>query len=415
MSNVTESYMLVFNAGSSSLKFEVFAQRPELRSRLRGAIRDIGRAHSVFEIENSDRKQNFSVLTHIEGASLILNKIFDNTSDNPLSIDRVAATGHRVVHGGERFSVPTLVTSEVLDQLRLLGHLAPLHNPPAIAVMEVVRERFARLPMVAVFDTGFFRKLPNYARRYAIPSSWYQDHGIQRFGFHGIAHEFLYERLKTLHVRTGRVERVVSLHLGQGCSATALRNGCPVETSMGFTPVEGLIMGTRVGDLDAGAVLHMARQGLSREELEGALNRESGLLGLSGVSDDVRELLELEEAGHPDATLALSAFCHRIRKYLGAYAAVLGGLDTILFGGGIGENSARIRARICAGFEWLGLELDDEANSRCIGCEGRISTADSAVEVRVIPVREEEAIARAIPTCLDSAPTSETARFDIRG
>lgn len=412
---MTENYTLVFNAGSSSLKFEVFSQGSILHSRLRGAIRNIGRARSVFEIENSDRKQNCRVLTHAEGTELILDKILDTASDDPLSIDCIAATGHRLVHGGEQFSVPTLVTAGVLDQLRSIVHLAPLHNPPAIAVMEVVRERLARPPMVAVFDTGYFRKLPEYAKRYAVPSSWYLDHGIQRFGFHGIAHEFLYERLKTLHGRAGHVERVVSLHLGQGCSAAALRNGRPVEISMGFTPLEGLIMGTRTGDIDAGAVLHMARQGISWQELEAALNRESGLLGLSGVSDDVRELLELEEAGHPGATLALSAFCHRIRKYLGAYAAVLGGLDAILFGGGIGENSARIRARVCEGFEWLGLELDDETNSRCIGCEGRISNADSAVEVRVIPVREEEAIARAIPTCLNSAPTSETVRFDIRG
>jgi acetate kinase len=169
---------------------------------------------------------------------------------------------------------------------------------------------------------------------------------------------------------------------------------------MGFTPLEGLIMGTRSGDLDAGAVLHMARQGRSWQEIDGELNRESGLLGLSGVSDDVRELLALEDAGHAGAALALTAYCHRIRKYVGAYTAVLGGLDALVFGGGIGENAPRIRARICAGFEWLGLKLDDEANARCIGCEGRISKAESAIDVRVIPVREEEVIARAALTCV---------------
>jgi acetate kinase len=249
--------------------------------------------------------------------------------------------------------------------------------------------------------------MPDFASRYAVPDAWYADHGVKRFGFHGIAHAYLSDRLRLLHGPAGSARRVVSLHLGQGCSATALDDGQPVETSMGFTPLEGLIMGTRCGDIDAGAILHMARQGRSWQALENELNRESGLLGLSGESDDARELLALEDAGHAGAGLALTAFCHRIRKYVGAYAAVLGGLDALVFGGGIGENAPRIRARVCAGFGWLGLELDDEVNLQCIGSEGCVSAADSAVAVYVIPVREEEAIARAAWACIGSDSTSE--------
>jgi acetate kinase len=400
MSKATERYVLAFNAGSSSLKFELFVERPAWRSRLRGAVRDIGRPRSVFRLESSEVGESTRISTHAEAAELVLDRLLAAASESFLSVARMAATGHRVVHGGDLYSAPATVTPSVMAELRSLAHLAPLHNPLSLAVMEVVAERLAGVPMVAVFDTAFFRGIPDHARRYAVPESWFADHGIKRYGFHGIAHQCMYDRLTLLSGAIEVPERVVSLHLGQGCSVTALGNGRPLETSMGFTPLEGLIMGTRSGDLDAGAVLHMARQGRSWQEIDGELNRESGLLGLSGVSDDVRELLALEDAGHAGATLALAAYCHRIRKYVGAYTAVLGGLDALVFGGGIGENAPRIRARICAGFEWLGLKLDDEANARCIGCEGRISKAESAIDVRVIPVREEEVIARAALTCL---------------
>ncbi len=400
MSNGTDIHVLIFNAGSSSLKFELFAKRPGLTSCFRGAVKDIGKERPVFQTEDSD-PERIRVSGHAEAAGLILDRICGAAAGNSTSIDRIAATGHRVVHGGDRFSVPTTVTAEVMDRLRALTPLAPLHNPASLAVMEVVRERLAGVPMAAVFDTSFFRTMPDPAKQYAVPASWYRDHGVHRFGFHGVAHQYLYERFTVLRGTDRRVNRVVSLHLGQGCSATALLNGSPVETSMGFTPIEGLIMGTRAGDLDAGAVLHIARQGISWPEIEEALNRKSGLLGLSGVSSDVRELLALEDTGHAGATFALAAFHHRIRKYLGAYTAVLGGLDAILFGGGIGENAPRIRARICAGFEWLGLELDEEANSCCVEREGQLSKATSAIDVRVIPVREEEAIARAVLALLE--------------
>jgi len=266
--------------------------------------------------------------------------------------------------------------------------------------MEVVRGSLPDVPAVAVFDTAFFRDLPEPARVYALPDAWHAQGRIRRYGFHGIAHEYLSVRLRE---RCGRVpERVLSLQLGQGCSVAALLNGAPVETSMGFTPLEGLIMGTRPGDLDAGILLHRMRQGDSWTALDDDVNRRSGLLGLSGVTADVRELVALEAEAHPGATLALAAFCHRIHKYLGAYAAILGGVDVVVFGGGIGENAPGLRARICAGLGWLGFELDDAVNARCAGHEACISKKSSKIEAYVIPVREEEAIARAALRCLKS-------------
>lgn len=389
----TEDYVLALNAGSSSLKFELFASGPIWRSCLRGAVTDIGRPRSALTIAGQEPVDG-PVADHSDAARRVFAAVFDNGGGD-VAIERLRAIGHRVVHGGARFTGPTLITDSVVAALDEIAELAPLHIPPALAVIGVERERFAGVPMVAVFDTTFFRRIPEHARRYAVPRSWYVDHAVQRFGFHGIAHEYISERVGA-DSRTGASRRrVVSLHLGQGCSATALLEGRPVETSMGFTPLEGLIMGTRPGDLDPGALVHLARRGFSPDALEAALNRESGLRGLSGTSDDVRELLEREASGDADAALALAAFCHRIRKYVGAYAAVLGGIDALAFGGGIGENAAPIRARICAGLEWLGLELDEEANARCCGTEGRISQPTSRVLIEVIAVREEEAIARA--------------------
>jgi acetate kinase len=395
------SYLLVFNAGSSSLKVEVFARRP-WRSCLRAGIAGIGRPRPVLRIDGVEPEELTDVATHADAAELAFERLQSTGREIAIDGRSVLATGHRVVHGGASFAVPVAVTPAVTDRLESLAHLAPLHNPASLAVMRTVQARLPHVPMIAVFDTAFFRDLPEHVRAYAIPQSWRQRYRIERYGFHGIAHEYLYQRCKALtHTKPG-AERVITLQLGQGCSAAALRDGRAIETSMGFTPVEGLIMGTRPGDLDAGAVLYMARQGYSWQALEDALNRESGLLGLSGESDDVRDLLKLEAAERRGATLALAAFCHRVHKYLGAYAAVLGGVDALVFGGGIGENAPVIRSRVCAGLAWLGLEVDEDANARCIGTEQRISKTSSSIEVYVVPVREEEAIARSVVTCLEA-------------
>jgi len=386
-------WLLTFNAGSSSLKFGLFdCTENRLNSRLRGAVRDIGDARATFTTggvsEDAGRIESVA-----DAASLLLERIADGIGDMRIDVGNLRATGHRIVHGGAHFAKAVRIDRSAFEKLESLNHLAPLHNPHALAVIKAVEERFPGVPAVAEFDTAFFHDLPETARSYAIPSGLTERYGIRRYGFHGLAHQYMSRQLDSCAGR--KSARVISLHLGQGCSVTALRDGRPVETSMGFTPLEGLVMGTRAGDIDAGILLHLGRQGHSWDELEDLLNRKSGLLGLSGESDDVRKLLELETRQHAGARLALATFCHRINKYLGAYAAVLGGVDTIVVGGGIGENSPVIRARVCAGLEWLGLVLDPEANANCVGRPGLISTDTSTIDVHVIPVDEEPIIARA--------------------
>jgi acetate kinase len=399
-----ERYLLVFNAGSSSLKFEVFAAVEGLPSRLAGAVRDLGRPTSTLVVGAREPETVADLAGAGPAAALVLERLCAGVDGVRLTAQNLIGTGHRVVHGGEVFSAPTRITVSAFDALKSLSHLAPLHNPEALAAMQAVGDRFPQLPIAAVFDTAFFHDLPQSVRTYAIPAEWTQRYGIRRFGFHGLAHEYMAKRIPHMIRKPEAQGRVVTLHLGQGCSAAALRHGRPVETSMGFTPLEGLVMGTRPGDVDAGVLLHLARLGLGWREIDDALNRESGLLGLSGASDDVRELLRLEANRHPGAALALAAFYHRVHKYLGAYAAVLGGLGAVVFGGGIGEHSAEVRARICAGLSWLGLELDAAANAACVGREGCISAPASRIEVHVVPVDEEPLIAAAALGVLERDP-----------
>ncbi len=395
-----ERLLLVFNAGSSSLKFELFAAEGPTR-RFRARIEDLDRPEPLLVLGDRPPEPLVGIGGAGEAAGVILDRLQAGVDGSALEPGSLVGSGHRVVHGGPTFSAPVRVTASVFDRLKTLSSLAPLHNPHALAVMEAVGERFPSLPMAAVFDTGFFRDLPESVRTYAIPSEWTRRYGIRRYGFHGIAHEYMAGCLRAA-ASPAAFGRSVTLQLGQGCSAVALRNGRPVETSMGFTPLEGLVMGTRSGDVDPGVLMHLARLGLAPRDIDDALNRRSGLLGLSGASNDVRELLRLEGERHPGATLALAAFYHRLHKYLGAYAAVLGGLGVVAFGGGIGEHSAEVRARVCAGLAWLGLELDAEANAACIGRAGRISTSASAIEAHVIPVDEEAVIANATLGVLDA-------------
>jgi acetate kinase len=412
VSGTARRYVLALNAGSSSLKFELFEHSPAWRSCLRGAIRDIGRTSAVLDLGHADHQQMAPVRDHRQAALVILERLRARLPETAISAQSLTAVGHRIVHGGSRLSQPTVVDASIVEYLNSISALAPLHNPPGLAVMAVVRDQVPEAPAVAVFDTAFFVDLPRPAQVYAVPRSWSADTEIRRYGFHGIAHEYLHRRARALAAPGEAGRRVLTLHLGQGCSITALRDGKPVETSMGFTPLEGLIMGTRAGDLDAGALLYLARRGRSWHEIEDDLHRHAGLRGLSGASDDVRELLAMESAGHAEAALAIAAFCHRAHKYLGAYAAVLGGVDTLVFGGGIGENSAVIRSRLCAGLEWLGLVLDEKANSLAVGSETRISAATSTIAVHVVPVREEEAIARAAVAYVVSDGTPAQHRRD---
>jgi acetate kinase len=335
---------------------------------------------------------------HSSAAEALLGKLLPGTRE---SQGRLVAIGHRIVHGGTQFTRPVRITADVWRQLEALRELAPLHNPPALTVVRATATRYSRVPLYAIFDTAYFAGLPPHVREYALPAEWRSGRGIRRFGFHGLAHEYL---ARTARQLGGARRRLVTLQLGHGCSATAVLAGDPVETSMGFSPLEGLIMATRPGDLDAGVLLELTRRGEAWQTIAHVLHREAGLLGMSGATGDVRELLDLEASGHEGATLALAAFCHRIVKYLGAYAAVLGGLDAIAIGGGIGENSPAVRARICRGLEWLGLKLDPAANDDAVGVAARITAPNSAIAVDVIPVDEELLIAERVR---ESLPVSD--------
>lgn len=382
------SRLLALNAGSSSLKAELYVREGAgWRADLRLVVDGIGRERAALKVAGKAGAAIERRIDHRAAAELVLGEVQRASA----SRGRWIATAHRIVHGGSKFGSPQVVTADTLQSLASLTSLAPLHNPPALDVLDATRGGLGDVPAVAVFDTAFFRSLPAVAKTYAVPRGWRSDRGIERFGFHGLAHEYLSRRCSA--IGANRARRVVTLQLGSGCSAAALLDGRPVDTSMGFTPLEGLVMGTRGGDLDAGILLHLARSGMPWQQLEAALNRESGLLGLSEQSEDMGEVIALAERGEARAALAIDVFCYRVRKYIGAYAAALGGLDAIAFGGGIGESSAAVRSRICSGFEWLGVRLDERANAAVSDRERVVSDQSSAVAVHTIPVREERLVA----------------------
>ncbi|MDZ7788619.1 MAG: acetate/propionate family kinase [Halofilum sp. (in: g-proteobacteria)] len=321
-----------------------------------------------------------------DGAAELLTRFLSEQDAAP--VDMVV---HRVVHGGDRGAGAHRLDAEVERTIERYAPLAPLHNPAALAWVRSCREVLGDIPGFAVFDTSLYRDLPAVARTYALPHVLTAAHGLRRYGFHGIAHEAMWHRWRTIAPTGG--ERVISLQLGSGCSITALRNGRAVDTSMGFSPLEGLVMATRSGDVDPGLLLHLQREhGLPPERLETMLNRESGLLGVSGISGDMRELIAADTEA---ARLALDLYAYRARKYIGAFLTVLGGADAILFGGGVGEHQPQMRAAILEGLEWAGIDLDRVANEAATGGESRISTPDSGIEVRVIEVDESEPLARA--------------------
>jgi acetate kinase len=318
----------------------------------------------------------------------------------------LVAVGHRVVHGGDRFSAPARVDAELVDVVRSLVPLAPLHNPANVEGLEVALRMLPDVPQVAVFDTAFHQSLPPAAYTYAVPREWQRDHGVRRYGFHGTSHAYVSREAARLLDRPPEDVDLVVLHLGNGASACAVRGGRSVETSMGLTPLEGLVMGTRSGDVDPALAAHLQRvAGLGIDEVDAALNRRSGLLALAGASD-LREVHRLAASGDVEqaraAELALDVYCHRIRKYVGAYYAVLGRLDAVVLTGGVGENDQVVRERSLRGLEGLGIELDQDANARPDKGARRISTASSPVAVLVVPTNEELEIARQTLSLLTS-------------
>ncbi|HEX6307477.1 MAG TPA: acetate kinase [Longimicrobiales bacterium] len=396
--------VLVLNAGSSSLRFQVIRTDLELMAsdgdeRLaRGRIDRIG-GEAVIHVETrgqSPRKTAAPIRDHRAAVEMALRWLGD--VDASAGFRGIDAVGHRVVHGGERFTHSVLIDDDVAKEIEDTIDLAPLHNPHNLKGIRAVRDVLGKdVPQAAVFDTAFHQTLPDHAYLYAIPYSLYRRYRVRRYGFHGTSHRYVAYRYRKLTGTTREDTRLITLHLGNGCSACAITGGDSRDTSMGFTPLEGLVMGTRSGDLDPAILDYIAeKEGMNLHEVEALLNKQSGLLGISGLTHDMRELLA-EEREHQDrrARLAIEIFCYRIRKYIGAYLAAIGGAHAVVFTGGIGENSAHIRARVIEGLEWMGMLLDPAANDRTVaGTEGRISTAESRLHAWVIPTDEELLIAR---------------------
>lgn len=354
-------YLLTVNVGSSSVRLSVYA--------------DNGRCLASAHHDGSEMKLSAWIPPLLAEAG----------------VQHIDAVGHRIVHGGERFTKACRIDEKVFAQLEQLTELAPLHIPHALAWVRACMNHFGGgVPQVAVFDTAYFAALPAVAKTYALPRKLARKYDVHRFGFHGLAHQVLLRQWQARSAVSSHPQRVISLQLGSGCSIAAIRDGAPLDISMGFTPLEGLVMATRSGDLDPGVVLYLQRQeGLKANELEALLNEESGLLGISGSTGDMRALLASSEAA---AQLAVDVYCYRARKYLGAYMTVLGGVDAILFGGGVGENSPQIRARILSGLEWSGIRMDAGQNSRAVA-PARFEISGSAVQLWALPVDESELVA----------------------
>jgi len=395
--------VLVLNCGSSSVKFQLIESGGESaamdrdRKLVVGLIDRLGDG-ATFKLKSGDTmsppEEKLAAPNHEIAVRAIIARL-GLTMSNGVGERQVDAVGHRVVHGGDLFTSAVAIDDDVLSRIESLNDLAPLHNPAAVSGIHAARKVFgAAAPMAAVFDTAFHHTIPETAATYAIPVELAKKHAIRRYGFHGMAHQYSLLRYGELTGRPERQTDLITLHLGNGCSACAIRGGRSVDTSMGFTPLEGLVMGTRSGDLDPALVNYLARkEKVDAAEVERWLNHRSGLLGLSGRSNDMRELLSVYETD-ARARLAVDVFCHRARKYLGAYLAVLGGADAVVFSGGIGENAPAVREKICAGMDWCGLSLDQEKNSGAVGTESLISSAGGRVHVYVIPSDEEAIIAR---------------------
>ena len=387
--------ILVLNCGSSSIKYKLFDMTTK-EVRAQGGIEKIGLVGSFLKLTlpNGEKKiLEKDIPEHTAGIEFILNTLVSPEYGAIKSLDEINAVGHRMVHGGERFSESVLLNKEVLDAFIACNDLAPLHNPANLKGVNAVSAILPNVPQVGVFDTAFHQTMPDYAYMYAIPYELYEKYGVRRYGFHGTSHRYVSQRVCEFLGVDPKGKKIITCHIGNGGSISAIKDGKCIDTSMGLTPLEGLVMGTRSGDIDAGAVTFiMEKEGLNATGVSNLLNKKSGVLGVSGVSSDMRELEAAVAAGNPKAILAEKMYFYRIKKYIGAYAAALGGVDIILFTGGVGENQANCRSEVCEGLEFMGVKIDLEKN-KVRGEEAIISADDSKVTVAVIPTDEELMIA----------------------
>lgn len=389
--------ILVLNCGSSSIKYKLF----EMESKkviAQGGIEKIGMKGSFLKFTLPGGQKVMlegEILEHRAGIEYILGVMLSKKYGCIGSLDEIGAVGHRVVHGGERFNSSVLITREVIEMLEECIQLAPLHNPPNLKGIYAIQELMPDTPQVGVFDTAFHQTMPDYAYMYGLPYALYEKYGIRRYGFHGTSHRYVSKRACEFLGVPYEDQRIITAHIGNGGSVTAIKNGKSVDTSMGMTPVEGLIMGTRSGDVDPGVITYiMEKEHMGTDGISTLLNKFSGVLGISGISSDMREIESAIEKGNTRAALALKMYEYRIKKYVGAYAAAMGGVDILVFTAGVGENQTSLRENVCKDMEFMGIELDNELNSSIRGKEELISKSASRVKVVIIPTDEELTIAR---------------------
>ena len=388
------SLVLVINAGSSSLKFQLI-RMPEETIVTKGLVERIGIKDSIFTIEvNGEKIKNVKDIKDHEEA---INIMLDSFKEHGIidDINDIAGTGHRVVHGGELFPTSALVTDEVEEKIESLCELAPLHNPANLMGIRAFRKILPNIPHVVVFDTSFHQTMPEQSYLYSLPYQYYKDYGIRKYGFHGTSHKYVSQRAAEIMGKPIEELRIISCHIGNGASIAAIDGGESIDTSMGFTPLAGVTMGTRSGNIDPALIpFIMHKTGQSAEEVLNVLNKESGLLGISGTSSDLRDLESDAEEGKERAQLALDVFASRIHKYIGSYATRMHGVDVIVFTAGVGENSSTVRAKVLEGLEFMGIYWDPKKNEAIHGEEGFINYPHSPVKVIVIPTNEEVMIAR---------------------
>jgi acetate kinase len=389
--------ILVLNCGSSSIKYKLF----EMGSKeviAQGGVEKIGMKGSFLKFTLPDGQKvvlEGEILEHRAGIEYILGVLLSEKYGCIKSLNEIEAVGHRVVHGGERFNSSVLITDEVIDKLNECIELAPLHNPPNLKGIYAIQELMPDTPQVGVFDTAFHQTMPDYAYMYGIPYSLYEKYGIRRYGFHGTSHRYVSARACEFLGVPYEEQRIITAHIGNGGSVTAIKNGKSIDTSMGLTPVEGLVMGTRSGDVDPGVISYiMEKEHMGTTGISTLLNKFSGVLGISGISSDMREIEASIKNGNKRAILAMETYNYRIKKYVGSYAAILGGVDILVFTGGVGENQAVTRKYVCQNMEFMGIELDEELNDSVRAKEVVISKPTSKVKVVIIPTDEELTIAK---------------------
>jgi len=387
--------ILVLNAGSSSVKYQLIIPE-EAKVLAKGLVERIGLAGAVLTHEPMDKpavKLSGEILDHRIAIEYVLTILLSPNHGVLKNKNEIDAVGHRVVHGGEAFSDSVLINDEVIKEMTRCIDFAPLHNPPNLKGIAAAKALLPKVPQVGVFDTAFHQSMPAYAYIYGIPYVLYKRHGIRRYGFHGTSHRYVADRAARLLNKPPDQVKLITCHLGNGSSIAAVKNGKSLDTSMGFTPLEGLLMGTRTGDMDPAIILHiMSKEELTASEMNTMLNKHSGVLGVSGVSSDMREIEQNYESNER-VRLAFDIFVYRIKKYIGAYAAAMGGVDAVVFTAGIGENSSMVRERACQDLDFMGIKIDPQKNKETRKKEEIITTADSKVKVMVIPTNEELVIA----------------------